>query len=196
MFTSRVEYRLVVREDNADQRLGEMGHAIGLLSDERFAMLQKKKENITALKKVMRASRLKPADPVAEKIDQKILGSIDQCPTWEEFLRRPKVAMSLIEELNPEVKQFTREVIRQVSIETKYAGYIEREAMLMKRLQDLEKVRIPEDFVYTDLSGISGEIQEKLNKIRPVSLGQASHVSGVTPAAMMLLSIHLKKLKG
>jgi len=184
---------LIVREDNADLRLGEMGYEIGLLSKKRFQLLEEKKKEIAAAFTFLRTKRIKPNEKINTLLRQHGHPELTQAPSAEEFLRRPNVDRAFVETLLGETIPGSEKAVEQATIQVKYAGYIERQMKDVEKFRDLEKVKIPADFIYTDLSGLSKEIQEKLTRIRPVSLGQASRISGVTPAAIMLLMIHLKK---
>ncbi len=196
MFTSRVEYRLLLREDNADLRLSEIGYSVGLLGEERYLEVVGKREKIDETIKLFRKKRIKASDEINEKLAEKNISPLKTSITVEELLRRPGVTLDFIRTLTDISMDEEPEVLSQVQIQTKYAGYIERQSKDVKRFQDLERILIPNDIEYQFLSGLSREIQEKLTKIRPVSLGQASRISGVTPAAIMLLMVHLKKLQG
>jgi tRNA uridine 5-carboxymethylaminomethyl modification enzyme len=193
MFTSRVEYRLILREDNADLRLGEYGHSLGLLSDDRYKHLQEKQKEIDAAFRFLRTTRLKPTEKVNAVLARHGMNALTQAPSGEEFLRRPHATAEILQEALGDDIPVSEKAREQVLIQIKYAGYVQRQKADVEKFQDLEKIKIPEDFEYAGLSGLSKEIQEKLTRIRPVSLGQASRISGVTPAAIMLLMIHLKK---
>lgn len=193
MFTSRVEYRLIVREDNADLRLSEWAHSLGLLSRERYARLQEKRKEIDTAFTFLRTKRLKPTATVNAVLARHGMSALTQAPSGEEFLRRPNVTPEVLAEALGESVPVSKKALDQVVIQVKYAGYIERQLKDVEKYQDLERVKIPTDFEYAGLAGLSKEIQEKLMRIRPVSLGQASRISGVTPAAIMLLMIYLKK---
>jgi len=195
MFTSRVEYRLIVREDNADLRLGEFAHKIGLLSAERYQLLQEKRKEVEEIAKKYKATRIKASEhnnSVLAKHDISLVKE-SNAPNVEELLRRPGMNLDILKEIDADLVKGSKQALHQAAVQIKYAGYIERQLRDVKKFHDLEKIRIPQEFIYTDLSGLSREVQEKLTSIKPVSLGQASRVSGITPAAIMLLMIHLKK---
>ncbi|MBU1863353.1 MAG: tRNA uridine-5-carboxymethylaminomethyl(34) synthesis enzyme MnmG [Candidatus Omnitrophica bacterium] len=192
MFTSRVEYRLVLREDNADRRLGKIGYDVGLLSTARYKALEEKNEKIKETMDRFRTMRIKPKN-ANDILEKHTIALLKASPTAEEFLRRPEVNCDLVKKIIPELSSIDTQVLRQVEIQIKYAGYIERQLRHIKQFKGLEKTNIPQEFNYHNMAGLSREIQEKLSKMRPVSLGQASRVSGVTPAAIMILMIHLKK---
>ncbi|MCK5595425.1 tRNA uridine-5-carboxymethylaminomethyl(34) synthesis enzyme MnmG, partial [bacterium] len=179
MFTSRVEHRLVIREDNADLRLRKIGYEAGLVSKEDFDKTTEKRRKIEQGLKYLRKEKIKPST----------ISSLKRTVSLEEFLRRPEVSISAFGiDLPPDV-------LSQMEIEVKYAGFIKRQMRDIEKFKDLEKIKIPKDFNYADVSGLSKEISEKLKKFQPVSLGQANRISGVTPAAIMILMVLLKKSK-
>ena len=178
MFTSRVEHRLVIREDNADLRLRKIGYKTGLVSMEDFDKTVEKQKKIGwGLKYLKR-----------EKISPSTVPSIKKTISLEEFLRRPAVGINTFKIDLPD------DVLNQMEIEVKYAGFIKRQTRDIKKFKDLERIRIPRDLDYANVPGLSKEIKEKLKKFQPVSLGQANRISGITPAAIMILMVFLKKI--
>jgi tRNA uridine 5-carboxymethylaminomethyl modification enzyme len=175
MFTSRAEYRLTLREDNADLRLTEVGRGLGLIGDERWSAFNRKREAITA-----ETARLKSMF-VSAGFQKKV--------SAYEMLRRPEAMYSSV------VKDPVVDVIvaEQVEIQAKYEGYISRQRIEVDRRKGAESTRLPADLDYRDVRGLSAEVQQKLNRYRPETLGQASRISGVTPAAISLLLVHLKR---
>jgi tRNA uridine 5-carboxymethylaminomethyl modification enzyme len=184
MFTSRVEYRLILREDNADLRLGKIGYALGLVSREDYCRIEDKaraiKEGITYL----RQNRLKPPQGL----------SIRKPLTQEEFLKRPGAGIADLQRWGQFEVEISQSVLEQIEIEVKYAGFIQRQLAEVERFKNLEKVRLPQELDYSRINSLSREIKEKLQRFRPINLGQASRISGVTPAAISLLMVYLKKL--
>jgi tRNA uridine 5-carboxymethylaminomethyl modification enzyme len=193
MFTSRAEYRLLLREDNADLRLTPKGRELGLVDDQRWAAFNKKQEAVTS-----EINRLDTMMFSPEKIDQEVaklvLGEpLKKASTAMDLLRRPAVDYVGLLTLLAEEQKVEDVVADQVVIRTKYAGYIQRQQNEIDRMQRNETTVLPDDINYDNVRGLSNEVREKLANARPNSLGQASRVSGVTPAAMSLLLVHLKR---
>ena len=192
MFTSRAEYRLLLREDNADLRLTETGRRLGLVDDHRWAAFEAKREAMEQEEQRLRSTWVRPGTPVGDAI-----GECFGTPLAHEYnllnlLARPEITYEQLIKLtgagvdNPQAAE-------QVEIKTKYAGYIARQQDEIDRLRASESIALPADLDYTKISGLSREIQGKLSTVRPETLGQASRIPGVTPAAVSLLMIHLKK---
>ena len=193
MFTSRAEYRLLLREDNADLRLRELGHHLGLVSDELYEKMKQKKEAIDTLLSLLSNVQLKPRAAVNRKLEHLGLGYINQPVTLRDLLKRPRVEFRDVAELDNRISSFDRAVLEQVSIVVKYDGYIRRQMEQVERAKHLEGTLIPDGFYYESIPGLSNEVKEKLSKIRPLSIGQAARISGITPAAISILQIYLKK---
>ncbi|MBN2467486.1 MAG: tRNA uridine-5-carboxymethylaminomethyl(34) synthesis enzyme MnmG [Deltaproteobacteria bacterium] len=194
MFTSRAEYRLLLREDNADLRLREKGCEVGLVPKHLYARSCAKKKAIDAELTRLRSIRLTP-----DQKTNRILVALGSAPmrnstTAEELLRRPEITYETITSLGHSSPDITPEVIEQVEIHLKYEGYITRQLDQIERFNKRERIRIPPDFDYTSIPGLSREVREKLLAVRPVSLGQAFRISGITPAAISILMVYLKKL--
>lgn len=194
MFTSRVEYRLILREDNADLRLRKTGFDLGLVSPGDYRLSEEKirgvKEGIAFLKK----TRLKPTREANAQLVNLKTAPIKKALTLEELLKRPQInleALKNIDHIKLEIPDFA---LKQVEIEVKYAGFIQRQLRDVEKFRNLERIRLPPGLNYAHLSGLSAEIKEKLNKFRPLNLGQASRISGVTPAAISLLMVYLKRI--
>jgi tRNA uridine 5-carboxymethylaminomethyl modification enzyme len=192
MFTSRAEYRLLLREDNADLRLSEIGHRLGLLPEARFQRFLAKKE---AIEKTL--GRLETPVPPSPEVNARLqaLGSARlPAPTsLRALLRRPEVQFSHLLGLEPELEGLAPEVAEEVEIMIKYEGYLAREQAEVARFRELEAQRIPEQLNYAEVKSLSREVREKLEKVRPRSLGQASRIPGMTPAALAVLQVRLKK---
>jgi len=196
MFTSRVEYRLILREDNADLRLGRKGYDLGLVAKDDYQKLQKKTKAIEEGINSLRTTRLKPTEQVNNRLIDLKTSPINKPATLEEILKRPQINLEHLKSLgqvNLDIPEFAS---RQVEIEVKYAGFIQRQLKEVQRFDNLEKIRLPQGLNYADISGLSREIKEKLNKFKPLNLGQASRISGVTPAAISILMVYLRKLNG
>ena len=196
MFTSRAEYRLLLREDNADLRLRELGHQIGLVPDEVYERFREKREALERLLALLSEVRLNPKPDVNRKLEDLGLGSINQPATLKDLLKRPGAVLEDIAKFDSRILSFGDEAAEQAAILVKYDGYIRRQIQQVERVKHLEGTRIPEDFDYLPIPGLSNEVKEKLSRVRPVSLGQASRISGITPAAVSIIQIYLKKLAG
>ncbi|MGN5518420.1 tRNA uridine-5-carboxymethylaminomethyl(34) synthesis enzyme MnmG [Halopseudomonas sp. Lyrl_26] len=192
MFTSRAEYRLVLREDNADLRLTEKGRELGLVDDERWAVFNAKREAIAAETQRLASTWVQPGSEVSQAFAERFNTPLTREYSLLDLLRRPEVDYRTLTELTGSV-DVPADAAEQVEIQTQYAGYIERQQDEIARLRQHEETRLPEDLDYAALNGLSKEISQKLASIRPQTLGQASRVPGVTPAAISLLLIHLKK---
>jgi len=194
MFTSRAEYRLILREDNADLRLTEIGHRLGVVSDDRFHAFCKKREQIEQESTRLKTVWIQPNSTAGER-----LAALWGKPLAHEFhvfdlLRRPEADHALLmSALQDEQTVLPEAVVQQVEIQAKYEGYVNRQADEIARQQKQENVNIPDDFDYHVVNSLSNEVREKLNRIKPQTVGQAARIAGVTPAAISLLLIYLKK---
>lgn len=192
MFTSRAEYRLLLREDNADMRLTEIGYKLGLATQDSYDRLTAKKQNISDLLEFLECKQVIPTNEVNSELA--LLGSsLLRNPTsLVQLLRRPEVSMEQIRIIaGTEINKYNRIVDSHVEIQTKYAGYVERQLETVRRFKKVEGVRLPDNLDYSQVAGLSKEVREKLANIRPRSLGQASRIAGITPAAISTLSIYL-----
>lgn len=194
MMTSRSEYRLVLRQDNADLRLTPLGHEIGLISDERYAAFLKKKEQIAQEMERIEETSVHATDEL-----QAILKKCNTTPLKKgckmiELLKRPQVTYKDLESVDPDRPDYPPEVFEQVEISVKYEGYIARQEQQIKEMRRIERKKIPADLDYSSLKGLRLEAIEKLSKIRPENLGQASRISGVNPADIAALNIILEAL--
>ncbi|NVL90605.1 MAG: tRNA uridine-5-carboxymethylaminomethyl(34) synthesis enzyme MnmG [Desulfobacterales bacterium] len=193
MFTSRAEYRLLLREDNADLRLREIGYQVGLVSESLYEKFAQKREAVERLLTLLSDIRLNPRPEVNQTLEDLGLGSINQPATLQELLKRPGTKLEDIAKLDSRILSFDNDVAEQAAVLVKYNGYISRQMEQVKRVKGLEGTKISEDFDYQAIPGLSNEVKEKLSRIRPISLGQASRVSGITPAAVSIIQIYLKK---
>ncbi|MFP4251567.1 MAG: tRNA uridine-5-carboxymethylaminomethyl(34) synthesis enzyme MnmG [Guyparkeria sp.] len=191
MFTSRAEYRLMLREDNADQRLTPIGHELGLVDERRWRAFNEKMEAIEAERGRLKDIWVHPGHPAADRLE----GSITRNVTALDLLRRPELdyaAIAAVDELAPEAMPAPA-VIEQLEIEAKYAGYIDRQRDEVARSVRQEQEAIPADLDYAEIRGLSNEVRDKLGQQRPATVGQAARIPGVTPAAVSLLLVHLKR---
>ncbi|OPY68702.1 MAG: tRNA uridine 5-carboxymethylaminomethyl modification enzyme MnmG [Syntrophorhabdaceae bacterium PtaU1.Bin034] len=194
MFTSRAEYRLFLREDNADLRLTEKGCRIGAVSDSRKRLVEEKKSRIGELLDILRSTRLAPSKSVNERLAGLGFEKIKNPVTLQELLRRPEVTLSDLACLEDRIPLFDDDVAYQVELNIKYRGYTDRQKDMIERAKRLEDRRIPSDISYQEVSGLSREVVERLSRVRPFSLGQAARIPGVTPASVTALLVHLKKM--
>jgi tRNA uridine 5-carboxymethylaminomethyl modification enzyme len=197
LLTSRAEYRLILRHDNADFRLMEKGHAIGLVSDERLAKMEDKKAKVAAEIKRLKLIKLKPSD---EKINTFIKqhgdNQLKDAVAAADLLKRPYFDYQTLLNFIPAPQEtLDRHVIEQVEIQLKYAGYIKKEEVKVERMKRMEAKRIPADIDYEDIDGLATEGRQKLEKIRPETLAQASRISGVNPADIAILSVYVRQGK-
>lgn len=190
MFTSRAEYRLLLREDNADQRLTEVGRGLGLVNDRRWDRFSAKMEALSRGRERLETVRIVPSDTAV--LNRLGLTDMKQGVSAEELLRRPDVQIGDLAFLDAELAGLNQEVLEQVEIETKYAGYIRRQMDQVERFRRSEKVPIPAGFDFDRASGLSTEVREKLKKVQPRTLGQAARIPGVTPAAVAILTVLLR----
>ncbi len=194
MFTSRAEYRLLLREDNADLRLTEAGRELGLVDDRRWQAFNLKLETIEQERQRLRETWVNPKHPAADKVNEILKNPLTRENSLEELLRRPEVTykdLVEIEELGQGVDH--SQAAEQVEIQVKYAGYIERQRDEIEKHLRHEQTGLPLDLDYQEVPGLSSEVIIKLNSAKPETVGQAARISGVTPAAISVLLIHLKK---
>ncbi len=196
MFTSRAEYRLLLREDNADLRLTMKGYELGLVSDERLQRLEQKQTLMQTEQDRLHQTFVRPETNAANQL----MPWLEQALTREyrliDLLRRPTITyqkLVSIEELGPGIQD--QEIAEQIEIQAKYAGYIDRQEEEIARLIRQETVKLPQDLDYAHIVGLSNEVRQKLNQTRPTTVGMAARIPGVTPAAVSLLLVHLKKRK-
>lgn len=193
MFTSRVEYRLIVREDNADARLSKYGHAFGLLSDDEYAAVERKYEAISREVEHRRTTKVGPGTELDDILTHKNSTPIRQQTSLYDLLKRPQVTYEMIAPYDGNLKDYPAQVIAQVEYEIKYEGFIGRQLKEVEKFRHIENIKIPADINYESIPSLSREIREKLKRFSPTTLGQANRISGVTPAAITILMIYLKK---
>ena len=193
MFTSRAEHRLLLREDNADLRLTEKGYAIGAVSKERYQRVVKKGQGIGETLNVLRSIRLKPTKETQEMLKSMGFEGIKNPMTLEDLLKKPEITIEMLKGFEGRLEEVEEDIAYQVELNVKYRGYTERQQDMIERTKKLEGKKIPSDTNYDEVSGLSREVIEKLSRIRPLSLGQASRVPGVTPASITALLVHFKK---
>jgi len=198
MFTSRAEYRLSLREDNADLRLTEVGRELGLVDDVRWAAFCRKRDAIAAEQERLKTTWINPKIVAAEDCERVLGKGIEHEYNLFELLRRPEVGYRELVTLKihgqpEELPEIDDAVVEQLEISAKYQGYIDRQADEVARAATLENTVLPADLDYATVAGLSNEVKQKLTLHRPQTIGQASRIQGVTPAAISLLLIHLKR---
>jgi tRNA uridine 5-carboxymethylaminomethyl modification enzyme len=194
MFTSRAEYRLLLREDNADLRLTEKGRELGLVEEIRWRAFEEKRESIARLQSELACTWVKTNTPDAERVSEFLKAPLQREATLMDLLRRPEVSIDHLTKLSASLATEAGEQVReQVDIQAKYAGYIERQLTEIERTRRYDNRRLPERLDYENVVGLSNEVREKLRQQRPETVGQAARIPGVTPAAISLLLVHLKK---
>lgn len=194
MFTSRAEFRLLLRQDNADLRLTEMGYQLGLASDKRYGQMVDKRELTKQLIKDLMNIKVAP-ESVNEGLATHQTALLKEKITVEKLLKRPNLGLldiiAMDEELANTLSRYPKEVLEQAEIQIKYQSYIEKEQQLVDKMQHMENYKIPKSFDYLTITALSAEAKQKLNKIQPETLGQASRISGVTPADLSILTVYL-----
>lgn len=194
MFTSRAEYRILLRQDNADLRLTPIGHEIGLISEERYARFLQKKSSVESLVAFARAQSIK-ADEINDYLESVGQDPLNQGRKLYDILMRNNVTFETLQEVLPKLRRFIEsqgidaEAIEEAEIQIKYKGYIEREKFIAEKLHRLENIRIPEDFDFFSMNSLTIEARQKLNRIRPKTIGQASRIPGVSPADVNVLLV-------
>ena len=190
MFTSRAEFRILLRQDNADERLTEMGHSIGLASDERLETLNKKRDKIKTLLHFVKNTSVEP-EMVNSILRDKETPELDQKVKLDKLVLRPQLSIKDFEVVYPNIANTENDIKEQVEILIKYESYIDKEKQTADKLSKLENYKLSTEFDYSELKSLSTESREKLNKIKPESIGQASRISGVSPSDISVLLIHL-----
>ena len=192
MFTSRAEYRLLLREDNADFRLRDKGHALGLVPDDIYRAFCRKRDQVDHLMERLKHVKLRPEPGTLDRLKALGTSPIRNVTSLEQLLRRNDVFFEDLSRFDPELSHTHEQVSMEVETRIKYEGYIDRQERQVQKLKRMDRVQLPEDIDYQAVHGLSIEVREKLSRVRPISLGQATRISGVTPAAIMALQVHLK----
>ncbi|MGP4038977.1 tRNA uridine-5-carboxymethylaminomethyl(34) synthesis enzyme MnmG [Gracilibacillus sp. D59] len=193
LLTSRAEYRLLLRHDNADLRLTEIGHKIGLISDERFACFEEKKRLIEEEKERLSNIRLKPTEELQQLMESIGGTKLKDGILAYDLMKRPEVTYDVIEQVAPADKELAADVKEQVEIQIKYQGYIAKSNQQVERMKKMENKVIPDNIDYDEISGIATEAREKLKQVRPLSVAQASRISGVNPADVSILLVYIEQ---
>ncbi len=196
MFTSRAEYRLLLRQNNADLRLREQGRALGLVDDADYGLYTEKLRAIEEELRRLESTQVRPTAEINRIIEELGSSPLNKPLSLKELLRRPELDYSSLGKLNDGAPLPPGEAADEIEAQVKYEGYIKRQEAQVEKLKKLETMRIPEGFDYSGLAGLSNEVREKLAEVQPASLGQASRISGVTPSAVSVLMVHLKKHQG
>ena len=193
MFTSRAEYRLLLREDNADLRLTEIGYKIGLATPDSYHRLVDKRHAISELVTFLERTQLTSTQELNCWMESFGSSPLRNQTSLAVLLRRPEISLDQLHKLVPGMPKFSAHVEAEAEIQIKYEGYVNRQSEMVRRFQKMEQLKLPNDMDYFKIQGLSREVREKLSRIQPRSLGQASRISGITPAAMSLLSVYLKR---
>lgn len=194
VMTSRAEYRLLLRQDNADLRLTEKGRQVGLVSDERYARFVKRRDSIKNTIKLLSEIRIHPNKETLAKMQEFELGSIHNTVTAADLLKRKEISYDDLKHI-VELPEISEDVKKQVEITLVYEGYIKKQLEQVERMEKLEEKLLPEDINYDEVSSLRDEAREKLNAIRPISIGQASRISGVSPADISVLLVYLEQYR-
>ena len=195
MMTSRAEYRLLLRQDNADLRLTDIGYEVGLISEERYQKFLEKKSAIEKEVERLQTTTIRPTEEVNKFLEECGSSTISNGIKISDLLKRPEITYSTLSAIDPDRSDLPREVVEEVEIQVKYDGYIKLQEAQVEKFKKLEKKLLPEDINYEKIKGLRLEARQKLQKIRPNSIGQASRISGVSPADISVLLIYLEQLK-
>ncbi len=195
MFTSRAEYRLVLREDNADIRLTEIGRKLGVVGDDRWAAFSTKRDQIDCEMARLSSTWVQPKSAEAAALEPKLSSPLAREYNLADLVKRPELTYADIKAVKPSEVEIEASAEEQIEISIKYAGYIDRQKQEIDQMRRQENTALPEDFDYDAVGGLSNELKSKLEHVRPVTIAQASRIQGMTPAAISLLLVHLKKLQ-
>jgi tRNA uridine 5-carboxymethylaminomethyl modification enzyme len=194
MFTSRAEYRTLLRQDNADLRLTEISHSHGLAKEERVLLVEQKRAGVSRIRQIINELSVEPAD-INGFLSSNGSTEINQKQKIAQILLRPGIGLTNMAEALPgladQLKPFSRETIEQAEIQVKYEVYIDKEKELVSRMSQMEELEIPTMFDYGKVQAISNEAREKLGKIKPRTLGQASRISGINPSDVQILMVYM-----
>ena len=196
MMTSRSEYRLILRQDNADERLTPIGHGLGLISEERFSRFLKKQELIKTERKRVAETVISPSKELSEILVSRETSDVKTGIRLIELLKRPELNYEVLTPVDKDRPELDGAIFEQVEIAVKYEGYIKKQISAVENMRKLENKLLPDDIDYKAVTGLRLEAQEKLSRIKPLNIGQASRISGVSPADINVLMIYLMKLKG
>jgi len=196
MFTSRAEYRLMLREDNADIRLMEIGHSLGLVDKDHARDIKARKEQIASEIKRIQGTVVRPTAAVNAYLEKQGTNPIKSGIHLSQLVKRAQLGYDAVRQIAPADGPIDPAVALQTEIEIKYEGYIQRQLNEIEKFKDLERIKIPPDYDFTQVHGLSNELKEKLSKVRPISLGQATRIDGMTPAAISVLMVALRAMEG
>ncbi len=195
LLTSRAEYRLLLRHDNADLRLTEIGYRLGLISEERYQKFIAKKRMIEEEKERLSQIILKPNEAVQNVIKEAGGQELKDGIRASDLLKRPEITYKVIKGITPAEKELPNDVEEQIEIQIKYEGYIRKSLQQVEKMKKMEEKSIPENIDYDDIQGLATEAREKLKQVRPLSVGQASRISGVNPADISILLVYIEQGK-
>ncbi len=195
MMTSRAEFRLLLRQDNADQRLTPIGHEIGLISEERYEALREKERLVAAEIERVQGVTMGPSEPVVALLERYNTAPIKNGARLSDLIKRPQLTYDALAEIDPERPELPADVREQVNIQIKYAGYIDQQLKQVEQFKKLEGRLLPMDLDYETIQGLRLEARQKLNLVRPQNLGQASRITGVSPADISVLLIYMEQMK-
>ena len=194
MMTSRAEYRLLLRQDNTDLRLTDIGHEIGLISDERYKAFCNKRNNINKEIERLKTTTIKPTNQVNEVLKINNSSVISGGIKLVDLLKRTELSYDALKEIDLNRPELSKEEIEEVEIQVKYEGYIKLQEAQVDKFKKLENKKIPSNIIYSDIKGLRLEARQKLDKIKPLSIGQASRISGVSPADVNVLLIYIEQM--
>ena len=195
MMTSRADFRLLLRQDNADQRLTPIGHEIGLISEERYEALREKERLVAAEIERVQGVTMGPSEPVVALLERYNTAPIKNGARLSDLIKRPQLTYDALAEIDPERPELPADVREQVNIQIKYAGYIDQQLKQVEQFKKLEGRLLPMDLDYETIQGLRLEARQKLNLVRPQNLGQASRITGVSPADISVLLIYMEQMK-